>query len=49
VNVSRDISLYRRFIKRLTKSLCALAASVIQLSEFDEGYGADTADSAWAY
>jgi hypothetical protein len=37
------------FVEQLTKSLCALAVSVIQLSEFDEGCGADTADSAWAH
>ena len=47
MNVSRDIGLHTGFAERLTKPLYTLATSVIQLSEFNEGCGADTADLAW--
>ncbi len=49
MNVSRDIGLYTSFAERLTKSLYTLATSVIQLAEFNEGCGADTADLAWSH
>jgi hypothetical protein len=41
VNVSWDISLCTGFAKRLTQPLYALATSVIQLAEFNEGGGAN--------
>jgi hypothetical protein len=49
VNVSRDLGRYTGFAERLAKSLNTLASSVIQLSEFNEGCGADTADPAWGH
>jgi len=49
VNVSRDLGLYTGFAKRLTQPLYALAVLVIQLSEFNERCGADTAYLAWSH
>ena len=44
MNISGNFGLYTSFTEGLTKSLCTLATQVIQLSEFNEGCGADTAD-----